>query len=140
MDGMNENRMPKLFVCIVHSDNSQDTCCQKRQKNLATSWIKIAFCSFLKMRLNWLRLELLDLFLSWQTQQEQRKLACAMPNAAIYCLSKKDDSYCCFLFITCANGMFSRRQRRLRRENVALLHYFAEKYSLQLMWFGGLAA
>ena len=51
------------------------------------------------MRLNWLRLELLDLFLSWQTQQEQRKLACAMPNAARYCLSKKDDSYCCFLFI-----------------------------------------
>ena len=52
------------------------------------------------MRLNWLQLELLDLFLSWQTQQEQRKLACAMPNAAIYCLSKKDDSYCClFLFI-----------------------------------------
>ena len=52
------------------------------------------------MRLNWLQLELLDLFLSWQTQQEQRKLACAMPNAARYCLSKKDDSYCClFLFI-----------------------------------------
>ena len=52
------------------------------------------------MQLNWLQLELLDLFLSWQTQQEQRKLACAMPNAAIYCLSKKDDSYCClFLFI-----------------------------------------
>ena len=100
MDGMNENRMPKLFVCIVQRGKTQDTCCQKRQKNLATSWIKIAFCSFLKMRLNWLRLELLDLFLSWQTQQEQRKLACAMPNAAIYCLSKKDDSYCClFLFI-----------------------------------------
>ena len=40
MDGMNENRMPKLFVCIVQRGKTQDTCCQKRQKNLATSWIK----------------------------------------------------------------------------------------------------
>ena len=32
MDGMNENRMPKLFVCIVQMGKTQDTCCQKGRK------------------------------------------------------------------------------------------------------------
>ena len=40
---------------------------------------------------------------------EQSQVYLSYLECSRHCLSKKNDSYCCFLFITYANGMFSRR-------------------------------
>ena len=60
--------------------------------------------------------------------------------SAIICeISGRHMGFFCRL-IKYACMLFSRRWRGLRRENVALLHYFAEKDCLELVWFGGSSA